>query len=304
MGTPPFAAHILSALLKASYRPVAVYTQPPRPCGRGYKVTPSPVHELAASQNLPIFTPASLKSEAVQNEWKSLELDIAIVVAYGLILPKSFLEGPRLGCVNVHASLLPRWRGAAPIQWAILSGDSKTGVTLMKMDEGLDTGPILSTEEISLDHATTTPYLFEKLADLGAEALVKTLPRYAEGTLSPVPQPTEGVTYAEKIKKEEGHVDWTLCAEVLDRQIRALNPWPGTWCKVGEDRLKILEAIPLMGEAFSSCPGTVLDDHFTVACGAGALRVTKVQKQGRAPLSAEEFLKGYSLPPRLPHAPL
>lgn len=297
MGTPEFAAHMLQALLKSPYEVVAVYTQPPRPVGRGYKVTPSPVQQIAQAHRIPVFTPSSLKTEEVQDAWKSLDLDIAIVAAYGLILPKTILEAPRWGCVNVHASLLPRWRGAAPIQRAILSGDTETGVTIMKMDEGLDTGDILLMKKISLSPQMTTPYLHQILAKLGAEALLSVIPPYLAGELQPTPQPQEGITYAEKLSKTEGHLDWTLPASVLERKIRALNPWPGAWFDIGQDRIKVLEAmvVPLA----SPCPpGTIVDDQLTIACGEQALQLLMVQKVGKAALHADEFLRGYELPSR------
>ena len=218
MGTPDFATHILNALIKAQYQVVAVYTQPPRPVGRGYKITPSPVHELGALNNLPVFTPESLKSEQIQSQWRDLNLDVAVVAAYGLILPKAILEAPRAGIVNIHTSLLPRWRGAAPIQRAILAGDRETGVTIMKMDEGLDTGDILLAKKVPIENSTTTPLLFDALAHLGEEALLSALPLYLSGELHPVPQSEEGVTYAAKLEKSEGILDWHMPASLLERK--------------------------------------------------------------------------------------
>ncbi|MBS0271390.1 MAG: methionyl-tRNA formyltransferase [Proteobacteria bacterium] len=295
MGTPDFAVHILQALLKTHYQIVAVYTQPPRPVGRGYKVTPSPVHLLAESLNISVLTPETLRKEDAQNQWRSLNLDIAIVAAYGLILPKVILESPRQGALNIHASLLPRWRGAAPIQRAILAGDTETGVTIMKMDSGLDTGDTLLMKKTPIYPTTTTHSLTETLTHLGAEALLEALPLYLEGKLQPVPQPQEGITYAEKLKKEEGKLDWHLPAVVLGRKIRALNPWPGTWFEIGKDRIKILEAEVIPGK-FSDAPGTIIDDQFTIVCKEGALRPLWLQKVGRSPLSVDEFLRGYELP--------
>jgi methionyl-tRNA formyltransferase len=304
MGTPDFSVHILNALLNAHYQVVAVYTQPPRPVGRGYKVTPSPVQKLADSRSLSVFTPESLKTEQAQTQWRALNLDVAVVAAYGLILPKAILEAPRWGILNVHTSFLPRWRGAAPIQRAILAGDTETGVTIMKMDEGLDTGDILLTNKVPIENTTTTPLLLETLAHVGAEALLRALPLYLSGKLHPISQPEEGVTYATKLEKSEGHLDWCLPAFVLERKVRALNPWPGTWFEVGKDRIKVLEALVIPGN-FPQPPGTVLDDQLTIVCGEGALRPLWVQKVGKSPLSAEEFLRGYSLPTRhLSHAPL
>lgn len=295
MGTPNFAVQILKSLLTAEYNVVAVYTQPPRPVGRGYKICPSPVQELAELQKIPVFSPQSLKIEEVQTQWNSLDLDVAIVAAYGLLLPKGILEAPRSGCLNVHASLLPQWRGAAPIQRAILNGDKKTGVTIMKMDEGLDTGEILLMKETPITDTMTTPYLQEILSHLGSEALLETLPLYLSKALKPVPQPKVGVTYAEKLSKSEGQLDWSLPASSLERKIRALNPWPGTWFDIGTDRIKVLEAqvIPLSS---LQPPGTILDDLLTIACGEQALRLLVVQKVGKSPLPAGDFLRGYELP--------
>jgi methionyl-tRNA formyltransferase len=304
MGTPDFAVPILEAILKEKYQVVAVFTQPPRPMGRGYKITQSPVHKFAEEHNLPIFTPESLRMEDIQNTWRKLDLDVAIVAAYGLILPKAVLEAPRWGCINIHASLLPRWRGAAPIQRSILAGDKETGVTIMKMDEGLDTGDILFTQKVPIQETTTASFLQNLLAEKGTEALLTALPPYLEGTLKPYTQPQEGVTYAEKLQKKEGLLDWQLPASLLGQKVRALNPWPGTWFEVGADRIKILESevLPL---SLSHPPGTVLDDRFTIACGEGALRPLWVKKIGRASLSAEDFLRGYELPSVLPtHATL
>lgn len=301
MGTPDFSLKTLQALLEASYSIVGVYTQPPRPVGRGYKVIPSPVQKFAEDLHLPIFCPKTLKTEEAQEEWKALNLDVAIVAAYGLILPKEILEAPKKGALNVHASLLPRWRGAAPIQRAILEGDKETGVTIMKMDVGLDTGDIVSMKKMALTPEMTTPLLFEKLAILGAEALLEILPIYLEGKVKSVPQPKEGVTYAKKLEKSEGLLNWNLPAFVLDQQIRALNPWPGTWFDVGADRIKVLEAEIIAG-SFSEPPGTIIDDNLTIICKEGALRPLKVQKIGKTPLPTSEFLRGYQfLSKHLPH---
>ena len=292
MGTPDFSVPILGALFKAKYQVIAVYTQPPRPVGRGYKITPSPVHSFATSQNIPVYTPPSLKSEDEQKQWKGLDLDVAIIAAYGLILPKAILDAPKAGCINIHTSLLPRWRGAAPIQRAILEGDSETGVTLMKMDEGLDTGDILFKEKITITPKMTALQLQSALAHLATETLLKTLPLYLDGHLKPTPQPELGVTYAAKLDKKEGLLDWRLPASVLERKIRALNPWPGTWFTIGEDRIKVLEAevVPLTPP---ERPGKILDNHLTIACGENALRLLWVQKIGKSPLPTDEFLRGY-----------
>ncbi len=295
MGTPPFAAHILQALMEASYAIVAVYSQPPRAQGRGYKLTPSAVQTLAETHGLPVFTPSSLRTEEAQDAWRALDLDVAIVAAYGLILPKEILDAPRKGCLNVHGSLLPRWRGASPIQRAILAGDTETGVTIMKMDTGMDTGDMLSTATVPLERTTTTPHLLETLTRIGAETLLSTLPPYLAGTLQPTPQPLEGVTYAPKLTKEEGHLDWSLPAAVLERKVRALQPWPGTWFRIGEDVIKVLEAVALP-DTSSHPPGTLLDRHLTIACGEGAFRPLIVQKVGKSPLPTADFLRGYEVP--------
>jgi methionyl-tRNA formyltransferase len=301
MGTPPFAAHILKVLLDAKMPIVAVYTQPPRPTGRGHRVTPSSVQTLAEAWGLPVFSPESLKTQDAQEQWRGLELDLAIVAAYGLLLPKPILDAPRLGCVNVHPSLLPRWRGATPLQSPILAGDKETGVTLMKMDEGLDTGDILWIEKMPLDPTMTTPVLTDILADKSAKALVKAIPAYANGELTPLPQSKEGITYADKLTKADGKLDWSLPAEVLERKVRALTPWPGTWFQVGEDVIKVLEARVSPG---SGIPGMLLGENFTVACGEGALQILQVQKVGKSPLCATEFLRGYKLPACLSHEAL
>lgn len=294
MGTPPFAAHVLQAMIDASYTIVAVYTQPPRAQGRGYKLTPSPVHNLATHYGIPVFHPESLRTEEAQHQWENLNLDVAVVAAYGLILPQPILDAPRKGCVNIHASLLPRWRGAAPIQRAILEGDPETGITLMKMDRGMDTGDILGKISVPLQEWTTTPLLLDHLARLGAKALIETLPHYLRGEIQLRPQPQEGVTYAQKLTKQEGLLDWTLSAIALERKVRGLNPWPGTWFTHRQDTIKVLEAIALP-ETAAQLPGTILDDQLTIACGEGTFRPLLVQKIGKAPLSTAEFLRGYDL---------
>ena len=294
MGTPPFAAHVLQAMTAASYPIVAVYTQPPRAQGRGYKLTPSAVHDLATEHNIPVFHPDSLKTEEAQNQWKALNLDIAIVAAYGLILPKEILEAPRKGCLNIHASLLPRWRGAAPIPRAITGGDMETGVTIMKMDMGMDTGDILSMTTVPIEATTTAPQLLETLTRVGAQTLLETLPAYLSGALQPIPQPLEGITYAPKLTKEEGRLDWTFPADVLERKVRGLQPWPGTWFTIRQDTIKVLEAIALP-DTPPHPPGTILDDQLTIACGEGAFRPLLVQKVGKAPVPTADFLRGYEL---------
>ncbi len=294
MGSPDFAVPVLQALAAAGHEIACVYSQPPRPAGRGHKARPCPVQAYAESRGWPVRNPASLKPEAEQTAFAALNLDVAVVVAYGLILPKAVLEAPRLGCLNVHASLLPRWRGAAPIQRAIEAGDRESGVTIMQMDEGLDTGPLLLREALPITAETTAQLLHDALAALGARMIVDALARIAAGQLQARPQPATGVTYAAKLDKSEGRLDWTRPAEELARRIRAFTPWPGAWCRHGAERLKISAVELTAGEG---APGEVLDDRLTVACGRGALRLVTLQRAGKAPLAAEAFLRGHPLAP-------
>lgn len=294
MGTPDFSVPILAALLDAGHEIACVYSQPPRPAGRGHKEQPTPVHAFAASRGIPVRTPKSLKSAEAQAEFAALGLDAAVVVAYGLILPKAVLEAPRLGCLNIHASLLPRWRGAAPIQRAILAGDAESGITIMQMDEGLDTGAMLLKESVAITAATTASVLHDQLSEMGARMIVEGLAGLAEGRLTAEPQPEDGVTYAHKLAKDEGRLDWARPAAELERLVRGLNPWPGVWCELpGGERLKVLAAEPAPGKG---APGTVLDGRLAVACGEGALRLLKVQRPGKAPMAAEEMLRGFAVP--------
>jgi len=292
MGTPDFAAASLAALIAAGHDIEAVYSQPARPSGRGHRPQPSPVQALAASHGLRVSTPATLKDETERRRFASLGLDVAVVVAYGLLLPKAFLEAPRLGCLNVHASLLPRWRGASPIQHAILAGDLETGITIMRMDEGLDTGPILLTEPLAIGPAETGGSLHDRLASLGARLIVEGLDRLTSGKLVPRPQPAEGACYAPKLTREDGRLDWRRPAEELARRVRALNPRPGAWCEAGHERLRVLTAEPAAG---NGPPGRLLDDRLTVACAMGALRLVEIQRPGRAAMGAEDFLRGHPL---------
>lgn len=293
MGTPDFSVPALKALIAAGHEIAAVYSQPPRPAGRGHKLTPSPVHAYAESQGIDVRTPKSLRNAEAQAAFTALNLDCAVVVAYGLILPKPILDAPRLGCVNIHASLLPRWRGAAPIQRAIQAGDAESGVTIMQMDEGLDTGPMLLSEAVPITPDTTGQNLHDALSALGGRMIVAALDGLAEGTLKAVPQPEAGVTYAAKLAKDEALLDWTKPAADLERQIRAFDPWPGSFFLHQGERLKVLQAELTAG---SGTPGTVLDDILTVACGAGALRLLRVQRPGKAAMDAEALLRGYPLP--------
>ncbi len=295
MGTPDFAVPILQALITAGHEVIAVYTQPPRPAGRGHREQPSPVQRAAEAAGMPVRTPAKLDS-AEQERFRALGLDAAVVAAYGLLLPKPVLAAPRLGCLNVHASLLPRWRGAAPIQRAILAGDKETGVTIMQMDEGLDTGPMLLAESIPIGPETTATMLHDELAALGARLIVRALAGRADGTLASRPQPTDGVSYAKKLARDEGRLDWSKPALELERVVRALNPAPGVWFERAGERIKVLAAA-LMERGAEAPPGTVLDGALTIACGVGALRLRRLQRADRAAVDAEAFLRGYALPP-------
>jgi methionyl-tRNA formyltransferase len=290
MGSPDFAVPALRALHAAGHDIAAVYCQPPRPAGRGHAVRRCPVHEAADALSLPVRTPARLRKETTEHTaFADLGLDVAVVCAYGLILPAAMLAAPRRGCLNIHASLLPRWRGAAPIQAAILAGDAATGITVMQMDEGLDTGAMLLREAVPITPTTDAAALHDTLAAIGARLILDAL----EAAPVPVPQPEEGATYAPKLVREDGRIDWAQDAAVLDRRVRALNPWPGTSARLGDDVLKILTARP---EAGAGVPGTTLDDGLLVACGAGALRLTRVQSPGRAALDTDAFLRGHPVP--------
>ncbi|ABC24145.1 methionyl-tRNA formyltransferase [Rhodospirillum rubrum] len=296
MGTPAFSVPILHALHNNPDLTLrAVYCQPPRAAGRGKKPRPTPVHAAAEALGIPVFTPARLRDAADQQAFAELAADVAVVAAYGLILPKAVLDAPRLGCVNVHASLLPRWRGAAPIHRAIMAGDRETGVTLMQMDEGLDTGAMLRIGRVAITEQTTTASLHDTLSALGAEMIGPALRDLAAGTLSGQAQPTEGVTYAAKIDKAEARLEWRTSAAVLDRQIRALSPFPGAWFERDGERIKVLmsrveEGVP------AAPPGQLLDNQLTVACGEGAVRLLCLQRPGRGPLAADDFLRGYAFP--------
>jgi methionyl-tRNA formyltransferase len=295
MGSADFSIPTLDALIAAGHRIVAVYTQPPRPAGRGHKPRLPPVHRFADGRGLPVRTPATLKSAEEQASFRDLALDAAVVAAYGLILPQPILDAPRLGCLNVHGSLLPRWRGAAPIQRAILEGDAETGVTIMQMDRGLDTGPVFCAEAVPITATTTAAQLHDTLAALGARMMVDVLAGRAAGRVRATPQPAEGATYAQKLERDEGRLDWTRPATVLERAVRALNPAPGVWFEHAGERIKVLAAS--LAEGSAAPPGTVIDESLTVACGEGALRLLELQRAGRAPMSAAALLRGYPLPP-------
>jgi methionyl-tRNA formyltransferase len=292
MGTPEFALTALKAVAEAGHEIACVYSQPPRPAGRGGRDRMSPVHAWAAARGFGVRTPQTLKDAAAQREFAVLAADVAVVAAYGLILPRPVLEAPRLGCINIHASLLPRWRGAAPIQRAILAGDDKTGVTIMQMDEGLDTGAILLAAEYPIAPTATAATLHDALATLGAGLIVAALDKLAGGRLRPIAQPAAGVTYAPKLSREEGRLDWRNDAARLERQVRAFDPWPGAWFELAGERIKVLGA-EIAANGAGAAPGTVLDPRLTIACASGALRLTRLQRAGRAILDTESFLRGH-----------
>ena len=300
MGTPDFSVSILSALLDAGHQVLCVYSQPPRPAGRGHKDKLTPVHAFAESRGIPVRTPKTLRTAESQAEFAALQADAAVVAAYGLILPKAVLEAPRFGCFNVHASLLPRWRGAAPIQRAILAGDSESGVTIMQMDEGLDTGDMLLTGTVPITSATTGESLHDALAAQGATLMVQVLAQVEAGTLQTTPQPSDGVTYAAKLAKDEGRLEWSRPAEELERAVRAFTPWPGAWFEWNGERFKVLSVALATG---SGEPGMTLDGALTVACGQGALRLLKLQRAGKGALDAEAFLRGFPVPKGTPLCP-
>ncbi|SMF07704.1 methionyl-tRNA formyltransferase [Tistlia consotensis] len=293
LGAPDFAVATLAALLDAGHEVACVYSQPPRPAGRGQKPRPAPVQAFAEARGLPVRTPASLRDPAEQAAFAALALDAAVVVAFGQILPRPILEAPRLGCVNVHASLLPRWRGAAPIQRAILAGDAESGVTIMLMDAGLDTGPMLLREALPLAPDETGRTLHDKLAALGARLIVPALDGLADGSLPALPQPDAGASYATKLSREEARLDWTRPAWRLERQVRAFTPWPGAFFEHEGTRLKVLAA-ETVAEAAGE-PGLVLDGRLTIACGEGALRPSLVQRPGKAAMATEALLRGYPI---------
>jgi methionyl-tRNA formyltransferase len=291
MGTPEFSVPALDALAAAGHEIAAVYTQPPRPAGRGQKDRPSPVHRRAEALGLPVRHPRTLRTPEAQAEFAAFDADIAVVVAYGLILPKPVLDAPGHGCLNIHASLLPRWRGAAPIHRAVLAGDAETGVCIMQMEEGLDTGPVLLRAATPIGPTDTTGDLHDRLAALGATLITEALDRFP--ALAPAPQPEAGVTYAAKIDKAEAAIDWTRPADEIDRLIRGLSPFPGAWTTLGGRRLKLLRSRLAEGQG---TPGEVLRD-LAIACGAGAVDILEVQAEGRARQDAASFLRGTPVAP-------
>jgi methionyl-tRNA formyltransferase len=292
MGTPDFAVPTLAELIAYGHDMAAVYSQPPRPRGRGLGTEPSPVARLAQTHGLTVRAPVSLKSAAAQAEFAALDLDAAVVVAYGLILPKPILDAPRLGCFNLHGSLLPRWRGAAPIQRAIMACDAETGVMVMRMEEGLDTGPVLMAEKTPINRKTYGE-LQTELSRLGADLMARALAAMERGTIAEHAQPEQGATYARKIDKSEARIDWGRPACEIDCQIRGLAPAPGAWTELNGERVKILYAEPVSG---AGLPGTILDDALTVACGDGALRLLRIQRAGKSAMDVKDVLRGFAVP--------
>jgi methionyl-tRNA formyltransferase len=289
MGSPDFAVPSLEALLAAGHEIVCVYSQPPRPAGRGQAERKTPIHQLAEARGLPVRTPRRLKSLDEQQAFAALGADLAVVVAYGLILPKPVLDAPRLGCLNLHGSLLPRWRGAAPIQRALMAGDKVTGVMAMKMEEGLDTGPVLLAESVPISAQDTAATLHDRLAAAGAPLLARAVAMMERGAAQFTPQSAEGVTYAEKITPAEARIDWTGPAREIDLKIRGLSPFPSAWFMLNGARVKALMS---RAEEGKGAPGAALDDSLLIACGDGAVRLLRVQREGKGAMAAEEFLRG------------
>jgi methionyl-tRNA formyltransferase len=290
MGTPEFAVPTLLALHEAGHEIAAAYTQPPRPAGRGKAERKSPVQLAAEALGIEVRHPLSLRDLDAQADFLAHEAELAVVVAYGLILPTPILEGPKRGCLNVHASLLPRWRGAAPIQRAILAGDSMTGVTIMRMEEGLDTGPMLATARVPVEDKTSGE-LHAELAEIGARLLVETVAQLDQ--IKPEPQPDLGATYAAKIDKAEARIDWSKPAELIEREVRAFAPFPGSWFELDGERIKVLRARTI---GVNGADGTVLDDELTIACGQAAIRLLTVQRAGKPAMAAADFLRGKAIP--------
>ena len=290
MGTPKFSVPALQALNESSHQICAVYSQPPRPAGRGKKLKVSEVHREALDMGLTVHHPKNFKSEKDQTIFRNLNADVAVVVAYGLLLPKPILSSPKLGCVNIHASLLPRWRGAAPIQRAIMEGDDETGICIMKMDEGLDTGPVLSSRKIQITENDTAKILSERLSLLGSNLIVEVLDKLSDYKVQN--QSTVGITYASKIHKSEAKIDWSLPAQTIDRKIRALSPFPGAWTEINGERVKLLASKVIDEE---NEPGMVLDTGFSIACGQKAVEITEAQRPGKSAQKSDVFLRGFRL---------
>ncbi len=301
MGTPDFSVPVLTSIIGQGHEVVACYTRAPKPGGRrGLELTKSPVHATAETLGIPVFTPKSLRNDEEAARFAAHEADVAVVVAYGLILPKPILEAPRLGCLNLHASLLPRWRGAAPIQRAIMAGDTETGVMVMQMDEGLDTGPVAMAERVAIGADTTAGELHDSLMNVGADLMARALSALSRGTLTFKPQAAEGLTYASKIEKAESRIDWNAPAQTIHNHIRGLSPFPGAWFEIdfgkGPERIKVLRSHVAAG---SGSPGQILavGDKLIVACGTGTVELTEVQRAGKTPVKTADFLRGANLSP-------
>ena len=294
MGTPDFSVPALEQLIKAGHNILCVYSQPPRPAGRGQKERPSPVHVFAKAQGLQVRTPKSFKADGVLSEFSNLNADVAVVVAYGLILPNAALGAPKLGCINIHASLLPRWRGAAPIQRAIQAGDKKSGVTIMQMSEGLDTGDMLAAQEICLNTGIVASQLHDRLSNMGASLIVSTLDDLQGGKVISVMQPEDGVTYAAKLKKDDGRINWSRPALEIERLACAFSPWPGVWFEYKGDRIKVF-SVNAVETVNDEVPGTILDDQLKVACGEGCIQIIELQRPGKKRALAADFLRGYPI---------
>lgn len=293
-GTPQFAVPTLTEIIGQGHDVAAVYTQPPRSAGRGLSETRSPVHETAARFSLPVFAPVSLRPQDEAARFAALDVEVGVVVAYGQILPQAFLDAAAHGCLNLHASLLPRWRGAAPVARAIMAGDRETGVMVMQMEAGLDTGPVAMSERVAIGDDTTAGELATQLASLGADLMARALAALSRGVLTFTPQAAEGATYAKKIDKAETRIDWARPAREVHNHIRGLSPAPGAWFELAGERIRVLRSTLASG---SGAPGSVLDDALTVACGDGAVRLTNVQRAGKAAMAAEAFLRGTPLAP-------
>jgi len=293
MGTPDFAVPCLRHLIEQRHDLVAVYSQPPRPSGRGYKLTPSPVHQLAEKHGIPVYTPASLKTPEIQAQFADHQADAAIVAAYGLILPQAILDAYPMGCLNVHPSRLPRWRGAAPLQRTIMAGDTETAMTIMQMDAGLDTGDILSEQPVGIPSGMTAGELHDHMAALAGPAILAALHGLRAGTASPRKQSENGVTYAQKISKDEARIDWTQPADTVLHHIHGLSPYPGAYFEYQGEKIKLLKAA---AASASGAAGTLLDDQLTLACGSGAIRPLLLQRAGKKPMPLDEFLRGFTLP--------
>ncbi|MBF9233671.1 methionyl-tRNA formyltransferase [Microvirga alba] len=296
MGTPDFAVPTLSEIVGQGHEVVAVYTRPPAAAGRGMELKPSPVHRMAERFGLNVFTPKTLRTDEAAEIFRSHEADVAVVVAYGMLLPKSILDAPELGCLNLHASLLPRWRGAAPIQRAIMAGDKETGVAVMKMEEGLDTGPVAMVERVAITPEMNAGELHDKLMGLGADLMVRALAALSRGGLNFTPQPEQGVTYAHKLTNDDAKVDWSRAAQTVHDHVRGLSPFPGAFFTAdfgkGQERVKVLRTSLADG---SGEPGSLIDANGIVACGSGSIRLLQVQRAGKAPMNADEFLRGVRL---------